>query len=36
MEVRRAIELDNGNAKAKSILELLLRHKQTKSAVLHP
>jgi Flp pilus assembly protein TadD len=32
-EVRRAIELDGGNSKAKSILELLLRHKR-KSAVL--
>jgi tetratricopeptide (TPR) repeat protein len=35
-EVRTAIELDKGNSKAKSILELLLRHKQTKSAVSQP
>ena len=35
-EVRRAIELDKGNTKAKSILELLLRHKRPKSAALQP
>ncbi len=35
-EVRTAIELDKGNAKAKSILELLLKRKRTKSAVLQP
>jgi len=35
-EVRTAIELDKGNSKAKSILELLLKRKQTKSAVLQP
>jgi Flp pilus assembly protein TadD len=35
-EVRRAIELDSGNSKAKSILELLLKHKRPKSALLQP
>jgi tetratricopeptide (TPR) repeat protein len=33
-EVRKAIELDGNNVKAKSILELLLKHKRPKSAVL--
>jgi Tfp pilus assembly protein PilF len=32
-EVRRAIELDKGNSKAKSILELLLKRKRTRSVV---
>ena len=35
-EVRRAITLDSGNSKAKSILELLLRSKRSKSATLQP
>ena len=35
-EVRTAIELDSGNAKAKSILELLLRHKRPKTAAVQP
>jgi tetratricopeptide (TPR) repeat protein len=35
-EVRTAIQLDKSNSKAKSILELLLKGKRTKSAVPQP
>jgi Flp pilus assembly protein TadD len=35
-EVRQALQLDRGNAKAKSILETLLLRKRTKTTVPHP